>query len=70
MPSVNYFLADHDDFCPAIINQCMADCSCGTGVEIRAVSEREYIRAVKLTRSQRRAAEREAARAMRKAARK
>jgi hypothetical protein len=67
-PGLNYCLIDHDDFCPAIISQVSTDCVCGSSAEIRTVGEQEFINSVNLNRSQRRAAERAAARAMRKAA--
>ena len=69
-PGLNFFLARHDDYCPAIISQVMTDCVCGAEVEINPVTEKEFNSSMRVSRKQRRAAEREAARAMRKAARK
>lgn len=66
-PGLHFALMRHDDHCQAQESQSALDCTCGAELEI--VDEAQFLSAVGQTRQQRRRAEREAAKAMRKAKR-
>ncbi len=65
-PGVYFTLMRHDGDCPAIETQRAGDCRCSPIAE--SVSEAAWLASVRLTRAQRRKAERAAAKAMRRAA--
>jgi hypothetical protein len=64
---VNFVLMKHDADCPAKETQSMLDCRCEAEFEI--TSEAGWISAVKQTRAERRKAQREAEKVLRKARR-
>ncbi len=65
---LNFILMHHDDGCLALETQRSSDCSCNPISEI--ATQRRFMAAVAQTRQQRRKAEREAQKALRKAGRK
>ena len=66
-PGVHFVLMRHDADCPAKETQSIADCTCDAEFEITA--QAGWVAAVNQTRRERRQAEREAAKALRKARR-
>ena len=66
-PGIHYVLMRHDADCPARLSQSMLDCRCEAEFEI--TSEAGWISAVNQTRAERRKAQREAEKVLRKARR-
>jgi hypothetical protein len=66
-PGVHFVLMRHDADCPAKVTQSIADCICDAELEI--TTQTKWVAAVNQTRAERRRAEREAAKALRKARR-
>jgi hypothetical protein len=67
-PGLHYVHVEHDDGCPAIESQSDLDCTCRDARMVE-VTQNQFIAAAKMNRQQRRAAERAAHAAIRKAAR-
>ena len=64
---VNFAVVKHDDGCPTLLSGNGFDCECNPTMEL--VKEKHWVDVVVRDRKARRKAEREAAKAMRKAAR-
>ena len=66
-PGVSFVVMRHDALCPALESENTLDCTCKAEFEL--TTARRFVDAVARTRAERRKAEREAAKAMRRAAR-